>query len=59
MGSDYQQPLWRVMLISLMGTGILLWCVLRPKTEVDRLLEAAVQGDFQEPQTPPSGQEKP
>ncbi|XP_066466817.1 pseudouridylate synthase TRUB2, mitochondrial isoform X2 [Tiliqua scincoides] len=61
MGSDYQQPVWRVMLLSFLGIALLLWCVLRPQTEIDQLLETALQGDFQEaePQVTPDGQEKP
>ncbi|KAJ6654582.1 hypothetical protein lerEdw1_006735 [Lerista edwardsae] len=61
MGSDYQQPTWRVALLSMLGMALLLWCVLRPETEIDKLLEAASRGDFQEsePQAPPGGQEKP
>ncbi|XP_053138409.1 pseudouridylate synthase TRUB2, mitochondrial isoform X2 [Hemicordylus capensis] len=62
MGSDYAQPLWRVMLISFLSICFLLWCVLRPETETDHLLEAAMQGDFREPEPqepPPPGQEKP
>lgn len=61
MGSDYQQPTWRVVLISSLGIALLLWCVLRQPTEIDEILEAALRGDFQkaEPQAPPDGQEKP
>ncbi|XP_060613158.2 pseudouridylate synthase TRUB2, mitochondrial isoform X2 [Anolis sagrei] len=61
MGSDHQQPLWRVALVSLTLTSILLWCVLRSETEVDQLLEAGMEEDAaeQEPQPPLSGQEKP
>lgn len=59
MGSDYQQPHWRVALIS--GTLIifLLWCVLRKETEIDQYIEAVLEGKEYEPQAPPSEQEKP
>ncbi|XP_013931824.1 PREDICTED: protein CCSMST1 [Thamnophis sirtalis] len=43
MGSDQQQPLWRAMLISLSIALLLLWCVLRPETEVDRQAEEFLQ----------------
>nr|XP_008121049.1 PREDICTED: probable tRNA pseudouridine synthase 2 isoform X2 [Anolis carolinensis] len=61
MGSDHQQPLWRVALLSLTLAGILLWCVLRPETEVDQLLQAAMKGDAaeREPQSPLSEQKRP
>uniref|UniRef100_A0A8C5SFV0 Uncharacterized protein n=1 Tax=Laticauda laticaudata TaxID=8630 RepID=A0A8C5SFV0_LATLA len=36
MGSDHQQPFWRAMLISLTMAAILLWCYLRPETEMDQ-----------------------
>ncbi|XP_063000654.1 pseudouridylate synthase TRUB2, mitochondrial isoform X2 [Elgaria multicarinata webbii] len=61
MGSDQQQPLWRAVLISLSGIVFLLWCVLRPETDLDRSLRAALEEDAptQEPQATPPGQEKP
>ncbi|XP_077162595.1 pseudouridylate synthase TRUB2, mitochondrial isoform X2 [Paroedura picta] len=61
MGSDYQQPGWRVALISLSLIALLLWCVLREETEIDQHLYAALgekpQGSG--PQAPPSKQEEP
>uniref|UniRef100_A0ACB8F0E6 Uncharacterized protein n=1 Tax=Sphaerodactylus townsendi TaxID=933632 RepID=A0ACB8F0E6_9SAUR len=61
MGSDYQQPGWRVALISLTMIVFLLWCALRPETEIDRFLEEVLEGKFREPesQAPPPEQEKP
>ncbi|XP_061460264.1 pseudouridylate synthase TRUB2, mitochondrial isoform X2 [Rhineura floridana] len=61
MGSDYQQPVWRVALISLTAMLFLLWCALRPETDIDRLIEASLQEGLpeQKSQTPPSDQEKP
>ncbi|XP_070614917.1 pseudouridylate synthase TRUB2, mitochondrial isoform X2 [Erythrolamprus reginae] len=43
MGSDHQQPLWRAMLVSLSLALVLLWCYLRPETEVDRRAEEFLQ----------------
>ncbi|XP_054853637.1 pseudouridylate synthase TRUB2, mitochondrial isoform X2 [Eublepharis macularius] len=64
MGSDYEQPFWRAMLISLTIMAFLLWCVLRPETEIDRILDGTLQlSETQpspsEPQPSPSEQEKP
>nr|XP_056716154.1 pseudouridylate synthase TRUB2, mitochondrial [Euleptes europaea] len=61
MGSDYQRPDWQVALVSLTVLAILVWCVLRPETEIDRLIEASLEGKPLEskPQAPPSEQEKP
>ncbi|KAL8174685.1 UNVERIFIED_CONTAM: hypothetical protein K2H54_051337 [Gekko kuhli] len=61
MGSDYQQPEWRVWLISLSLLGLLLWCALRPETETDRYIEAALEGKLEEFEAPatPSEQKKP
>ncbi|KAH0615565.1 hypothetical protein JD844_005006 [Phrynosoma platyrhinos] len=61
MGSDQQQPLWRVVLLSLTLTAILLWCALRPETEVDRFLETIMEENTpdQEAKPPLSEQEKP
>nr|XP_021326074.1 protein CCSMST1 isoform X2 [Danio rerio] len=39
MGSNFQRPWWKVLPISLLGVGILLWCVFRKETEVDQTLE--------------------
>ncbi|XP_034294612.1 pseudouridylate synthase TRUB2, mitochondrial isoform X2 [Pantherophis guttatus] len=43
MGSDHKQPLWRALLISLTFTLLLLWCYLRPETEIDRRAEELLQ----------------
>uniref|UniRef100_A0A8D2LV89 Uncharacterized protein n=1 Tax=Varanus komodoensis TaxID=61221 RepID=A0A8D2LV89_VARKO len=61
MGSDHQQPLWRSMLVSVLVAVFLLWCVLRPETEIDRILESTIQEGAlaQETAAPPPGQEKP
>ncbi|XP_020378561.1 protein CCSMST1 isoform X2 [Rhincodon typus] len=39
MGSDYQNPWWKVLPLSLAGIAFLLWCFLREETEVDEILE--------------------
>ncbi|XP_041819186.1 protein CCSMST1 isoform X2 [Chelmon rostratus] len=38
MGSQHQRPWWKVLPISLFGTGLLLWCALREETEIDAQL---------------------
>ncbi|XP_009875786.1 PREDICTED: protein CCSMST1, partial [Apaloderma vittatum] len=40
MGSHYERPWVKVLPLSLLCTGLLLWCVFRPKTEIDERLEA-------------------
>ncbi|XP_060106730.1 pseudouridylate synthase TRUB2, mitochondrial isoform X2 [Heteronotia binoei] len=61
MGSDHQQPQWKVVLVCLSTITILLWCILREETEIDRIIEAALEGKLQEsePQDSASKQEKP
>lgn len=39
MGSTYQRPWWRVLPISLVGVGFIVWCFFRRETEVDESLE--------------------
>ena len=39
MGSQYERPWWKVLPISLVLTGFLLWCVLREETDIDAQLE--------------------
>uniref|UniRef100_A0A8D3C103 Ubiquinol-cytochrome c reductase complex assembly factor 4 n=1 Tax=Scophthalmus maximus TaxID=52904 RepID=A0A8D3C103_SCOMX len=39
MGSKFERPWWKVLPISLIATGLLLWCVLRGETDFDVLLE--------------------
>ncbi|XP_068439984.1 ubiquinol-cytochrome c reductase complex assembly factor 4 [Clinocottus analis] len=39
MGSQYEQPLWKVVPISLVFLGILLWCALRSQSDIDVILE--------------------
>ncbi|XP_053229533.1 pseudouridylate synthase TRUB2, mitochondrial isoform X2 [Podarcis raffonei] len=61
MGSDHQKPVWRVVLICVSGMAFLAWCALRRKTDIDRLLEDAMEEDSpeQDSQTLPSEQGKP
>uniref|UniRef100_A0A8B9V2Z1 Protein CCSMST1 n=1 Tax=Anas zonorhyncha TaxID=75864 RepID=A0A8B9V2Z1_9AVES len=40
MGSDHQRPWVKVLPLSLLCGGLLLWCVFREKTEIDERLEA-------------------
>lgn len=60
MGSDYEQPLWRVVLICGSTLLFLAWCWLRPETEIDRYIEAVMDGKLEEyeSQKTPSEQEK-
>ncbi|XP_075686424.1 ubiquinol-cytochrome c reductase complex assembly factor 4 [Rhinoderma darwinii] len=37
-GSDYQQPLWKVLPLSLFLTGVLFWAFFREETEIDEIL---------------------
>ncbi|XP_035001035.1 protein CCSMST1 [Hippoglossus stenolepis] len=39
LGSQYERPWWKVLPISLVLTGFLLWCVLREETDIDVQLE--------------------
>lgn len=39
LGSTYQRPWWKVIPISIIGVGFLLWCVFRKETEIDETLE--------------------
>ncbi|CAN9508560.1 unnamed protein product [Ophioblennius macclurei] len=39
MGSHYERPWWKVLPISLVFTGFILWCVFRDETEIDSQLE--------------------
>ncbi|XP_065589104.1 ubiquinol-cytochrome c reductase complex assembly factor 4 [Cyrtonyx montezumae] len=44
MGSDYQRTWVKVLPLSLLCSGLLLWCAFREKTEVDERLEALFSG---------------
>uniref|UniRef100_A0A671RE13 Si:ch211-231f6.6 n=1 Tax=Sinocyclocheilus anshuiensis TaxID=1608454 RepID=A0A671RE13_9TELE len=39
MGSSYQRPWWKVLPISLVGVGFVVWCIFRRETEIDESLE--------------------
>ncbi|XP_055038009.2 ubiquinol-cytochrome c reductase complex assembly factor 4 [Misgurnus anguillicaudatus] len=39
LGSTFQRPWWKVLPISVIGVGFLLWCVLRKETDIDETLE--------------------
>ncbi|XP_076025804.1 ubiquinol-cytochrome c reductase complex assembly factor 4 [Genypterus blacodes] len=39
MGSHFQRPWWKVLPLSLLCCGFLLWCTLRPETQLDLQLE--------------------
>uniref|UniRef100_A0A8C5TJ08 Uncharacterized protein n=1 Tax=Malurus cyaneus samueli TaxID=2593467 RepID=A0A8C5TJ08_9PASS len=42
MGSDHERPLVKVLSLSVLCTGLLLWCVFRGRTEFDERLEKEV-----------------
>ncbi|XP_033921371.1 ubiquinol-cytochrome c reductase complex assembly factor 4 [Melopsittacus undulatus] len=44
MGSDHERPWVKVLPVSLVCTGFLLWCVFREPTEIDERLEAVFSG---------------
>ncbi|XP_071617043.1 ubiquinol-cytochrome c reductase complex assembly factor 4 [Heliangelus exortis] len=46
MGSDHERPWGKVLPLSLLGTGLLLWCLFREGTEIDERLEAAFSGQM-------------
>ncbi|XP_061848167.1 ubiquinol-cytochrome c reductase complex assembly factor 4 [Colius striatus] len=46
MGSDHERPWGKVVPVSLLCTGLLLWCVFRKKTEIDERLEAIFSGEI-------------
>ncbi|KAG6922708.1 chromosome 16 orf 91 [Chelydra serpentina] len=66
MGSDYQRPWVKVLPVSLLGIGLLLWCVFREEAEVDKQLGAVfheqvpglVDETPEDKVLPPSQQEK-
>ncbi|XP_077406368.1 ubiquinol-cytochrome c reductase complex assembly factor 4 [Vanacampus margaritifer] len=39
LGSQEQNPWWKVIPISAIAAGFLLWCVLREESDIDKLLE--------------------
>ncbi|XP_009893624.1 PREDICTED: protein CCSMST1 [Charadrius vociferus] len=44
MGSDHERPWVKVLPLSLLCSGLLLWCAFREKTEIDERLEAIFSG---------------
>ncbi|XP_038007588.1 LOW QUALITY PROTEIN: protein CCSMST1 [Motacilla alba alba] len=46
MGSDHERPSVKVLPLSVLGTGLLLWCVFREKRETDERLEAVLFGQI-------------
>ncbi|CAM9526788.1 unnamed protein product [Bubo scandiacus] len=46
MGSDHERPWVKVLPLSLLCSGLLLWCVFRERTEIDERLEAAFSGQI-------------
>ncbi|XP_008935313.1 PREDICTED: protein CCSMST1, partial [Merops nubicus] len=46
MGSDHERSWMKVLPLSLLCTGLLLWCVFREKTEIDEQLEAVFSGQI-------------
>lgn len=51
MGSDRERPLAKVLPLSVLGTGLLLWCVFRDKAEVDERLQAVLSGQIADSDT--------
>ncbi|XP_077595791.1 ubiquinol-cytochrome c reductase complex assembly factor 4 [Stigmatopora nigra] len=39
LGSQYQRPWWKVLPVSVVGVGFLLWCAFREETDIDAQLE--------------------
>ncbi|XP_029933818.1 ubiquinol-cytochrome c reductase complex assembly factor 4 [Myripristis murdjan] len=46
MGSQFQRPLRKVLPISLLGIGFLLWCAFRGETDIDAQLEKHLYENF-------------
>uniref|UniRef100_A0A669QBR4 Protein CCSMST1 n=1 Tax=Phasianus colchicus TaxID=9054 RepID=A0A669QBR4_PHACC len=53
MGSDHQRPWVKVLPLSLLCSGLLLWCAFRERTEIDERLEVLLSGQIVDP-TPPA-----
>nr|XP_009665619.1 PREDICTED: protein CCSMST1 [Struthio camelus australis] len=49
MGSDHERPWGKVLPLSLLCAGLLLWCVFRDKTEIDERLEAVFSDQIVDP----------
>ena len=49
MGSDHQRPWVKVLPLSLLCSGLLLWCAFREKTEIDERLEVLLSDQFVDP----------
>nr|XP_009940267.1 PREDICTED: protein CCSMST1 [Opisthocomus hoazin] len=49
MGSDHERPWVKVLPLSLLCAGLLLWCVFREGTEIDERLEAVFSGQTVDP----------
>ncbi|XP_012694704.2 protein CCSMST1 [Clupea harengus] len=46
LGSSYERPWWKVLPISVIGIGFLLWCLFRKESEIDKMLEAQLHEHF-------------
>ncbi|XP_054699024.1 ubiquinol-cytochrome-c reductase complex assembly factor 4 [Grus americana] len=46
MGSDHERPWVKVLPLSLLCAGLLIWCAFREKTEIDERLEAVFSGQI-------------
>ncbi|XP_054069284.1 ubiquinol-cytochrome-c reductase complex assembly factor 4 [Rissa tridactyla] len=46
MGSDHERPWLKVLPLSLLCSGLLLWAAFREKTEIDERLEAIFSAEF-------------
>uniref|UniRef100_A0A803YEG0 Uncharacterized protein n=1 Tax=Meleagris gallopavo TaxID=9103 RepID=A0A803YEG0_MELGA len=49
MGSDHQRPWVKVLPLSLLCSGLLLWCAFREKTEIDERLEVLLSDQIELP----------
>ncbi|XP_053936936.1 protein CCSMST1 [Cuculus canorus] len=52
MGSDHERPWGRVLPLSLLCVGLLLWAAFRESSDIDRRLEAALAGEEPGPDPP-------
>nr|XP_006010232.1 PREDICTED: protein CCSMST1 [Latimeria chalumnae] len=42
LGSDHKKPWWKVLPVSFLGIGFLIWCIFRKETEIDEQLEKSL-----------------
>ncbi|MBN3275243.1 CSMT1 protein, partial [Polyodon spathula] len=59
LGSQFQRPWWKVLPISLLGLGIVLWCFFREESEIDREMERSLSERFESQQPTKTETSKP